>query len=80
MKLTIDDLRINSLQGDPNVLWTKPEIAGYANVDLADPSLRFLQPNRTAQVLPTGPAPIAASPSIDQAPPRGKFSLFGWFQ
>ena len=68
MKLDIEELRLNELPGDPAMLWAKPEVPGYTNIDLADPNIRFLQPN---QPLVTSPAAGLQQPQ--QAQRRGWF-------
>ena len=63
MKIDIDDLQVNTLGPQNASLWTKPEYAGYPDVNLADPNL-FAPPGATAaHAGPPGmPAMPAAAP------------------
>ncbi len=54
MKIDIADLQVNTLGPQHAQLWTKPDYAGYPNVDLADPNL-FAAP-------PGGPPRVGAAP------------------
>jgi hypothetical protein len=59
MKLDIGDLQVNSLGPQNAALWTKPEYAGFPNVNLADPNL-FAAPGGLAPR--SGPAPLPGAP------------------
>jgi hypothetical protein len=78
MRLDIASLRINALSPDSQALWVKPEYQGYPNIDLADPTIRFVTPNQAAGPVNSGPnqmqpptAPPGSSPPYPPAiPPR----------
>lgn len=65
MKIDMGDVQVNALAGDAERLWAKPEISGFANVDLADPNL---------QIGPADPSGAARSAAIERQPAASAYS------
>lgn len=68
MTIRLGDPLINQLAGDPGELWSRPEIAGYASVDLADPRLQIQTP--VSPISPTIPPPAYESRSMPEPDPE----------
>ena len=72
--LTVDlgSVAINQLVGDPAELWSMPQYAGHAAMNLADPNLRFNAPApvTSAPAASTYLAPLAAPNSAASFAPQ----------
>lgn len=64
--LEVTDWIINRISPDNTALWTVPQPEGYPLVDLADPSVRFMDPNAPAGAAPPMPPvnPVEMHPPV----------------
>ena len=67
MKIDIADLQVNTLGPQSAALWTKPDYAGYRNINLADPNQfaapRGYAPPGTSAMPPRGPTSAPITPT-----------------
>jgi hypothetical protein len=69
-KLDLSDVQLNRLGPDATALWVKPELAGFTNIDLAQPMPGQQPPQQSQQpAYPQQPGYLPQQPSYPQQQP-----------